>query len=363
MQELEVAVIGGGPAGLGAAIEAGKLGAEVCLFDENYLPGGQLFKQIHKFFGSKDHYAGVRGFQIGELLLKQAKEAGVNLKLSSKVLGVLEGGIIAVQENEVFKTYQAKTVVIATGAKENALMFPGWTLPGVMTAGAAQTFVNVHRVKPGNRALVIGSGNVGLILSYQLSQAGIEVAAIVEAQPEITGYKVHAGKVSRLGIPILTSHTIKEAQGQTRVERAVVVKLGEDYSPLPGTEYVYETDLVCVAVGLSPRNELTRQYQCGTTYMGTLGGGVPLHNQSMESTQSNIFVAGDAAGVEEASTALEEGRIAGIGAAARLGYLDEDEANKRIEAYWQRLDALRSGQVARLEAKRKILEEAQLNHA
>ena len=97
--------------------------------------------------------------------------------------------------------------------------------------------------------------------------------------------------------------------------------------------------------------------------MGTLGGGVPLHNQSMESTQPNIFVAGDAAGVEEASTALEEGRIAGIGAAARLGYLDEDEANKWIEAYWQRLDALRSGQVARLEAKRKILEEAQLNHA
>lgn len=361
MQEIEVAVIGGGPAGLGAAIEAGRLGAKVWLFDENYLPGGQLFKQIHKFFGSKDHYAGVRGFKIGELLLEQAKAAGVNLKLNSKVLGILEDGCIAVQENDTFKTYHGKTVILATGAKENALVFPGWTLPGVMTAGAAQTFVNVHRVKPGQRALVVGSGNVGLILSYQLSQAGIQVAAIVEAKDSITGYDVHAGKVKRLGIPILTSHTVKEALGSTKVEQAVIVKLDESFSEISGTEKTFDIDLLCIAVGLSPRNELVRQFQCRSTYIGPLGGKVPVHNQNMETSQANIFVAGDVAGVEEASTALEEGRVAGIAAAAKLGYLGHDEAARCIAEYWQHLDALRSGQKIRLEAKSAILREGAQN--
>jgi len=357
MQKIEVAVIGGGPAGLGAAIEAGKRGAKTWLFDENYLPGGQLFKQIHKFFGSKDHYAGVRGFKIGEMLLEQAQAAGVNLKLNSKVLGILEDGSIAVQENDTFKTYHSQTVVVATGAKENALVFPGWTLPGVMTAGAAQTFVNVHRVKPGRRALVVGSGNVGLILSYQLSQAGIQVAAVVEAQKTITGYDVHAGKVKRLGIPILTSHTVKKALGTSKVEQAVVVKLDENLTEIPGTEQVFDVDMLCLAVGLSPRNELIRQFKCRTIYLGHLGGKVPVHNLFMETSRANVFVAGDVAGVEEASTALEEGRVAGIAAAARLGYLGQDEAQSIIEEYWQHLNSLRSGQKIRLEAKKTILRE------
>ena len=127
----DVLIVGGGPAGLGAAINAAKAGASVLLLDENHLLGGQLFKQIHKFFGSQDHYAGWRGIDIGQKLLREAAEAGVKIKLNSRVVGCLEDGLISVYEEQTGKLigYKSKKVILAVGAKENAVSFPGWTLP------------------------------------------------------------------------------------------------------------------------------------------------------------------------------------------------------------------------------------------
>ena len=192
MKRTEIAIIGAGPAGLSCAVEAARAGAKVTLLDENLKPGGQLFKQIHKFFGSREHQAGTRGFRIGEQLLKETEELGVEVLLNAAVYGIYEDKTLAYIKDGKDYALQADRIVIAAGASENALAFPGCTLPGVMGAGAAQTMINVHRVLPGKKILMVGSGNVGLIVSYQLMQAGADVVALIEAAPQIGGYGVHA---------------------------------------------------------------------------------------------------------------------------------------------------------------------------
>ena len=159
MIQTRLAIVGAGPAGLSAAIEAAKAGVKVSLFDENATPGGQLIKQIHKFFGSKDHKAGVRGVDIGKMILKEAYDLSVDIHLDTVVWGVFDQNILAILEKGQFRKVFPEKLILATGASENTIVFEGWTLPGVMGAGAAQTMMNLHRVLPGKRVLMVGSGN------------------------------------------------------------------------------------------------------------------------------------------------------------------------------------------------------------
>ena len=154
MKTTQVAVIGAGPAGLAAAIEVARAGGRVALIDENAKPGGQLFKQIHKFFGSREHMAGVRGYQIGEQLLAETIRLKVKVLLDSPVYALFPDKTVGYLHENREACLQAEKIVIAAGAAENALAFPGSTLPGVMGAGAAQTMINVHRVLPGKRICV-----------------------------------------------------------------------------------------------------------------------------------------------------------------------------------------------------------------
>ncbi len=337
MEKREVVIIGAGPAGLSAGIEARKRGCEVTIIDENRKPGGQLFKQIHRFFGSKEHKAGVRGFVIGEELLEEVKKLGVEVWLNSVAYGIFPGKRIGVVRNGENISIEAKSIIISTGAQEKAISFPGWTLPGVMGAGACQTMINIHRVLPGRKVLMVGSGNVGLIVSYQLLQAGAEVVALVDILPEIGGYLVHAAKIARFGIPILTSHTIIEAKGEEEVKSAIIAPVDENFKPLLNKAREIEVDLVTLAVGLTPLTELLYHAGCEFTYNSLFGGWVPLHNENMMTTIEGIFVAGDSSGVEEASTAMEEGRIAGISVSEYLGYgnwkEEKEEANKRLSSF------------------------------
>lgn len=342
MREYDVIVVGAGPAGLGAAIESAKAGAKTLLLDENDRPGGQLFKQIHKFFGSKEHHAGTRGFVIGQQLLEEAAQAGVEIQLNTRVWGTFEDGTITATNEEKSERFRTKYLILATGASENSLVFPGNTLPGVITAGAAQTMVNLRYVRPGKRAVVVGSGNVGLIVSYQLMQAGMDVACIVEAAPKLSGYAVHAGKVRRAGVPILFSHTIARAEGEDELERVVIAKVDEKFQIIPGTEEVVEADTLCLSVGLSPRIELASLCGCEMTFGGPLGR-VPLHNEYLETTCPNVLIAGDLSGIEEASTALDEGRLAGTRAAFGLGKLSKEAAEKNEKVLMDRISSLRSG--------------------
>ncbi len=343
VMETDIAVIGAGPAGLSAAIQAARSGAKVLLLDENKAPGGQLFKQIHKFFGSKEHHAGVRGFNIGQELLKEVQRLGVTVMLDTVVYGIYEGLALGVVHQDNHYSIKAKRVILATGGQENYMAFPGSALPGVMGAGAAQTMINVHRVLPGNKILMIGSGNVGLIVSYQLMQAGAEVAALVEAMPQIGGYGVHAAKIRRAGVPIHTSHTILRALGEKEVEGAVIARLDQNMRPVAGSERELSVDTICLAVGLNPMTELAWMTGCQFEAVPALGGPIPLHDHNMQTTINGVYVAGDIAGVEEASSAMEEGNLAGIAAAESLGCLRSDEANAQKDIYLNRLMALRTG--------------------
>ena len=320
----ELAVIGSGPAGLAAAIEAARYGVKVSVIDENATAGGQLFKQIHKFFGSDEHWAGIRGIDIGDILLKQSKELGIRMVLDAVVWGIFEDHKLGISSKKSSDIISAKKVIIATGAYENTLTFPGWTLPGVIGAGAAQTIMNVHRVRPGRRVLMVGSGNVGLIVSYQMLLAGIEVAGIVEFLPHIGGYLVHAAKVMRECIPIYTSSTIIKAEGDDCVKRVVITNVDNKGKPLLETAQTLEIDTVCLSVGLRPRTRLVEMLGCRLKYIPVLGGFVPVHNEDMEKTVKDFYIAGDLTGVEEASTALEEGKLAGIAVAESLGYLKKN---------------------------------------
>jgi len=350
MVEKNILIVGAGPAGLAAAAEAARNGVkDILVVDLNIKAGGQLFKQIHKFFGSSAHRSGTRGIEIGKDMLKECEELGVEIWLNSTVQGIFDGNVAMVDKdattNPKLVKVKAKKIIIATGASENAVRFKGWTLPGVMGAGAAQTMINVNRVKPGKRIVMLGSGNVGLIVSYQLMQAGCNVVALVEALPGINGYGVHAAKISRAGVPIYTRHTVVEAIAgpSGRVAEVVIAEVDEKFQPVPGTEKRFEADTVAIGAGLKPISKLLQLAEVELLFDGVLGGWVPKHNRYMETTVSGIYVAGDATGVEEANTALEEGKLAGVDIAEKLGALSADAAAKQKAEIVERLRGLRMG--------------------
>jgi len=215
----------------------------------------------------------------------------------------------------------------------------------------------VHRVLPGRRVLIIGSGNVGVIVAYQMLQAGAEVVAVVEALPDVKGYQVHASKIVRMGVPILCSHTITRALGDECVRQAEIARVDKSFTVIPGSERLLDVDLVCIAVGLRPLAELCFMTGMGFDYLPELGGHVPLHDANMQSTIPGIFVAGDVSGIEEASSAMEEGRLAGIAASVALGKVDAAKGEAELADARRRLRALRLGPYGddRFAAKQKIV--------
>jgi len=341
-EETDVVIIGGGPAGLTAALEAGKRCNKVILLDDKRMLGGQLVKQTHRFFGDARHHAGVRGIRIAEKLTKQIAELrNVTLFLGATVFGIYEGRTVAAAQDDRLAKLHAKKIIIATGAYERTLVFENNDLPGVYGAGGVQTIMNTYAIKPGMRALVVGSGNVGLILSYQLLQAGVKVVAIVEALPKIGGYVVHAAKVRRQGVEILTSHTVVKALGRKKVKGAIIAKIDNSFKPILGSERQLDCDLICIAVGLTPTYELATQAGGQEAFVPELGGFVVRRTKFME-ISDGIYVAGDVSGIEEATTAMLEGQIVGVHASLKLGHgLPEDA--KQLEAWVKRLDEERSG--------------------
>jgi len=349
----DVLVIGAGPAGLYASTNAAEQGAKTLLVDENSRLGGQLIKQTHKFFGSKQERAGTRGIKIAEILedkiKKYQKQGKIKLMLNSTVIGNYEGkkqkykfGVLE-KKNYRGKTYEVncKAAIFACGAMENMLLFPGNDLPGVYGAGAVQTLMNVYGVKPGEKVVMVGAGNVGLIVSYQLIQAGIKVDRVIEAAPNMGGYQVHASKLRRCNVPILTSHTIKEVYGKDKVEGVATVKLDKNWDSIKGSEEKIKCDTVCLAVGLTPSTRLISQLDVKMDFIPEAGGYIAIHDRYMETSKKGIFVAGDSSGIEEASTAMIEGMIAGTAAAKQLGY--DKNSDKLLKKYDQELKILRSG--------------------
>jgi NADPH-dependent 2,4-dienoyl-CoA reductase/sulfur reductase-like enzyme/ferredoxin len=300
----EVLIVGGGPAGLTAAMELGAHGVPCILCDDKQLLGGKLALQTHNFFGSvADCYAGERGTDIGRTLEGQARaQRSVELWTDAPVVGVFQDGVVGVLKQGRFTLVRPQRMLIAAGAREKALAFAGADLPGVFGAGAFQTLVNRDLVRPSRRLFIVGGGNVGLIVAYQALQAGIDVVGLAEVLPECGGYKVHRDKILRLGVPVFTSHTVLRAEGRDRVERVLIARVDERFRPIEGTEKAFEVDTVLVAVGLSPVNEL---YEEGRR----LG--------------MRVYSAGDAHEIAEASAAMFSGKIIARQILVELGRASE----------------------------------------
>jgi sarcosine oxidase, subunit alpha len=297
-----VLIIGGGPSGLSAAIELGKLGIEVVLVDDKHRLGGKLVLQTHRFFGSTSAvYAGTRGIDIATRLEKEVRSyESVDIWLESTALAVFSDQHVGIlRGGSEYVLVKPQVILVATGAREKFLAFRGNTLPGVFGAGAFQTLVNRDLVKPSKRLFIVGGGNVGLIAGYHALQAGIDVVGLVEAMPECGGYQVHRDKLVRMGVPVYTSHTILSANGSDQVESVTIAEVDENFRPMTGTEKSFPCDSVLIAVGLDPVNEF---------YTKALEFGI------------HAYAAGDAEEIAEASAAMFSGKIKGIEIARALGH-------------------------------------------
>ena len=296
-----VLIIGGGPAGLSAAIELGQRGIETLLVDDKHRLGGKLVLQTHRFFGSYDMvYAGTRGIDIATKLESEVRGfPSVRIWLQSAALAVFSDqkvGILA--EGRRYMLVKPQVVLVTAGAREKSLAFPGNTLPGVYGAGAFQTLVNRDLVRSAEKLFIVGGGNVGLIAGYHALQAGIPVVGLVEALSECSGYKVHRDKLYRSGVPIYTSHTILSANGKDAVESVTIAKVDERFRTVPGTERSFACDTILIAIGLDPVNEF---------YL------------KAEEFGMKAFAAGDAEEIAEASAAIFSGKIKGLEVAQALG--------------------------------------------
>ncbi len=299
--QVDCLIIGGGPAGLSAAIELGQRGIQTLVLDDKHRLGGKLVLQTHRFFGSINAcYAGTRGIDIATILADDvAKIPAVSTWLNSTAVAVFSDKKVGVvRDGKDYVLIEPKTILVATGAREKSLTFKGNTLPGVYGAGAFQTLVNRDLVRCSERLFIIGGGNVGLIAGYHALQAGIEVAGLVEALPECGGYKVHKDKLVRMGVPVLTSHTILSANGTDSVESVTIAAIDKDWKPIPGTEQTFACDTLLVAVGLDPVDEFYKKAQ---------------------EFGLSAFAAGDADEVAEASAAMFSGKIRGLEIARALG--------------------------------------------
>lgn len=296
-----VLIIGGGPAGLSAAIQLAKGGIRSLIVDDKHRLGGKLVLQTHRFFGShEDVFAGTRGINIASRLETEARSyPEVEVWLHSTALAVFSDKKVGIlKDGTQYALVKPQVLLVAAGAREKSLAFKGNTLPGVYGAGAFQTLVNHELVRPAERLFIIGGGNVGLIAGYHALQAGIAVVGLVEALPECSGYKVHRDKLARMGVPIYTSHTILSANGTEEVESVTIAQVDESFKPLPGTERSFECDTVLIAVGLDSVNEFTQKAR---------DFGLP------------VAAAGDAEEIAEASAAIFSGKIRGMKIARLLG--------------------------------------------
>jgi len=290
--ETDVLIIGAGPSGMAAARELGEAGFTTVIVDDKDRMGGKLVLQTHKFFGSvADCRAGTRGITIAKLLEDELRAMdSVEIWLESIVLAVFSDGKVGIRRPDGYRLVKPRQLLVAAGAREKSLPFPGCTLPGVYGAGAFQTLVNRDLIRCSERIFVLGGGNVGLIGAYHAIQAGMTVVGLAEGMERCGGYKVHADKIARLGVPIYTRHTVLAAHGGEKLESVTIAEVDGSFNPVTGTEKNFRVDTLLVAVGLSPVNEFHQK---------ALEFGIP------------TMVTGDSEEIAEASAAMFSGKIRG----------------------------------------------------
>ena len=347
--QTRVAIVGGGPAGMAAARELAKRGLESVILDEGRRLGGQIFRQMPEGFesGILPRYI-APSHKAGHHLIDDVVASKVTVESGVAVWDIAPGQISAEVDGQLL-TVQADSILLATGAMDRALPFPGWTLPGSVTPGAAQVMVRGQMLRPGARAVVAGTGPLLLPTVTSLLAAGVEVVALLEANrigglvTTLPGVVFHphrlreaahyvkcfmgAGVRMQFGHAVLSAHA--GVDGQLR--SVALGKVDHDGYPIPGTEREVRADLLCVGYGLNPSTELAIRLGCEMHHSDDRGGWLPVHDEDMRTSVAGVLVAGEIAGIGGADVAMAEGRLAGLAIAAEFGCGDSGEL-----ATWRR---------------------------
>jgi thioredoxin reductase len=345
--EPDVLVVGGGPAGLAAAASAAEAGADVLLLDERSKLGGQYFKQPSAGFAF-DGGALDSQYRRGRALIERAVAAGVRVETGTQVwAATAPGRLFALSETRAL-TLRPRRLVIASGAYERAVPMPGWTLPGFMTTGAAQTLLRAYQVLPGRRVLLSGNGPLNVQVGTELVRAGAAVAALCETAPRPG--RAHALALARMGaaapelllqgprylralraagVPVLYGHAVVAAEGAGRVERATVARLDRLGVPVAGSERTFDVDAVCAGFGFLPSNELARALGVSHRFDPTLRQLVAVRTPAGRTSVEGVWVVGDGGGTGGARVAETAGTLAGIDAARTLGLEPSSSAGAR----------------------------------
>ncbi len=329
LSEVDVAVIGSGPAGMAAAIKAKEEGAEhVLIFERQEQLGGLLHQCIHNGFGLFYFGQDLTGPEYGRRFVEKIKDLGIEVLLETMVTHLSQDReLVAINKREGPIRLRPKAIVLAMGCRERTrgqLRIPGTRPAGIFTAGTAQRFVNVEGFLPGKRVVILGSGDIGLIMARRLTLEGAEVKAVVEILPYVGGLiRNEVQCLHDFRIPLILEHTVTQIHGEKRIEAVTIAKVDKDKNPIDSTEQVIECDTLLLSVGLIPENELSRM---AGVELDPLTGG-PVVDEERETNVAGIFAGGNVVHVHDLVDHVSwEAEIAGTWAAR---YAKKDTFEKK----------------------------------
>ena len=291
----KIAIIGGGPAGLAAAVAARKAGVkDILILERDEQLGGILNQCIHNGFGLHTFKEELTGPEYASRFIAQVEERGIEYKLNTMVMDISNDKVVtAMNSTDGMFTIEAKAVVLAMGCRERsrgALNIPGYRPAGIFSAGTAQRLVNIEGYMPGRRVVILGSGDIGLIMARRMTLEGAKVLAVAELMPYSGGLKRNIVQcLNDFDIPLYLSHTVVDIQGKERVEGITIAEVGPDRKPIPGTEIHYDCDTLLLSCGLLPENELSKT--AGVALSPITSG--PVVNDSLETNIPGVFACGN----------------------------------------------------------------------
>ena len=295
MKAYDIVIIGGGPAGLAAAISAKKSGTDsILILERDRELGGILNQCIHNGFGLHTFKEELTGPEYAGRFIEQVKELGIEYKLNTMVMDISPQKIVtAMNREEGLFEIQAKAVVLAMGCRERsrgALNIPGYRPAGIFSAGTAQRLVNIEGYMPGREVVILGSGDIGLIMARRMTFEGAKVKVVAELMPYSGGLKRNIVQcLDDYGIPLKLSHTVVDIKGKERLEGVTLAQVDSRGKPIPGTEEEYSCDTLLLSVGLIPENEISRGM--GVDMNPVTSG--PKVNESLETSIEGVFACGN----------------------------------------------------------------------
>jgi len=318
---LDLAIIGSGPAGLAAAVKARQRGVkDLVVFERDERPGGILKQCIHNGFGIEKFGEELTGPEYSNRYIKMAEAEKIDIALNTMVLKIDKNRTItSVSEQCGLRIYQCKSIIIAMGCRERprgSLGIPGERPAGIFTAGMAQRLINIEGYMPGKKIVILGSGDIGMIMARRLTLEGAKVKAVAEVLPYTSGLIRNVVQcLHDFDIPLMLSHTVAEIHGNKRVEGVTVVRVDSNWNPIKGTEQFIECDTLLLSVGLIPENELSKM--AGVSIDSRSRG--PFVNDFLETNVRGVFACGNVLHVNDmVDNVSSEGEVAAIGAYLRI---------------------------------------------